>query len=297
MLRRVDLERGLYVLRYVSATDSTVPPVFEISVAEEQRSAVTLIPFPGERAGLLSLPGDFLVVRALTRSFIKVRARPRVRNGSIAGELRLENLETSAAGWSSAQPDRIVPPVPSPERPGATPALERPQLRVLAHLSRTGDVSVGDGEWVGGPQMRRSMEGFAVSWLNKPADVDIICAAELGGSVRTVAPKAKDGFVGTRGRAVPLVSVNFQLTGSAADDFYIVADGLFSDASLVSKRGKKVSLSGPTGTEALVGLRLSVEARGQIVGAPVRQSRAGGTAVLGSSRAKVFRRSMTADRP
>jgi len=66
-------------------------------------------------------------------------------------------------------------------------------------------------------------------------------------------------FLGTRGRALPLVAATFEISGPGAGHFQLAVDALFLGSPRMTVAGQHVVLSGPTGREPMVGLRLRIE--------------------------------------
>ena len=66
-------------------------------------------------------------------------------------------------------------------------------------------------------------------------------------------------FAGTRGRAMPLTGVVFELSGAASSDYQVRVEAAFLGSPTMRVIGKRVVLSGPTGREPLVGLRMNLE--------------------------------------
>lgn len=58
---------------------------------------------------------------------------------------------------------------------------------------------------------------------------------------------------------MPIVSVMFELSGPGSADYQFAAEAIFLGAPAKRITGKRVVVSGPTGREPLVGLRLSVD--------------------------------------
>lgn len=79
------------------------------------------------------------------------------------------------------------------------------------------------------------------------------------------APVEAGTFVGTGGRALPLVEMLLELSGTSAAQYELVAEAAFLGVPILRACGEKLTLAGPTGHEALVGIRLKVE---QIIGVP-----------------------------
>ena len=79
--------------------------------------------------------------------------------------------------------------------------------------------------------------------------------------------------------------VRFELGGQAAKDHEFVIEALFQGAPPVSAKGRSISLSGPSGREALVGLRVG------LVDVPGAAELATKKSDRGSGRVRVFRSS------
>ena len=67
------------------------------------------------------------------------------------------------------------------------------------------------------------------------------------------------GYAGTRGRALPIVGISFELSGSGAGDFRLSTEAIFLGAPVARMTGRHVKMSGPTGREPLVGFRLRLD--------------------------------------
>jgi hypothetical protein len=133
-------------------------------------------------------------------------------------------------------------------------------MRILGHVTGIGDVWVKSGEWIAGPSAPSRIEGISIDWPDKPADFEIHYA------VKTAKPQAISGrtmelgsFAGTRGKAMPLVSLMFELAGAAADDHQLTVEAIFLGAPATRMTGKRIVASGPTGREPLVGLRVGLQ--------------------------------------
>jgi hypothetical protein len=176
-------------------------------------------------------------------------------------------------------------PAPSAES-GARIAGGRGDLRVLGHVAGIGDVLADADTWLAGPAAPSRIEGIAVEWPGRPDDL------RLRYSVRTARSQAGSGrmmdmgaFAGTRGRALPIVSLVLELSGPGASGFQFAAEAIFLGSPRLRAVGRRVVLSGPTGREPLVGFRLRVDAvkvEAQPVAAPARSG-------VSSDRVRVFR--------
>ena len=150
-------------------------------------------------------------------------------------------------------------------------------------MARLGDVTVGLNEWLGGPSAPSRIEGLAIHWPNKPADLSLKYDVEIGGRQRQ-ARSARDGkFAGTKGRALPIVGLTLALEGDDEPTHEMLVEATFLGAAPIKRRGSSISLRGPSGREPLVGLKLAFELMGSF-GVQRRQD-----TVTGPGRVRVFR--------
>ena len=253
--RPMRIPRGVFVLRYSSSSDGLGAPEVMVSVAKE--SVVEIVAAEPARSVLLGRPGDSVVLRSARDSAVMIAIVPR-GGGGRGAHITLERI--------SATTDASLSQAAVREQAGGLRAV--PPLELLAHVSRRGDVLARD-EWIGGPALPLAIEGLELRWPGKGKGVDIEAAATVHGRERKVLPPAASGsFIGTRGRASPLVGVSFRLTGPDAGAYGLICEALFLGAALIKKTGSVVELSGPTGREPLVGLRLSVSSNSPGAGMP-----------------------------
>jgi hypothetical protein len=161
-------------------------------------------------------------------------------------------------------------------------------VRILGHLTGIGDIWVKSDEWIAGPSAPSRIEGISINWPDKPADLEIHYA------VKTAKPQAISGrtmelgsFAGTRGKAMPLVSLMFELSGAAADDHQLTVEAIFLGAPATRLTGKRIVASGPTGREPLVGLRVGLR-NGAVATRPASKPTAAKPA-RAAGRVRVFR--------
>lgn len=242
------VDRGLYLLRYGSGPVAGPIPVAIVSPAVGSEPFIDVISTPGVTPGLLSRPGEILVVRA-------------ERSGDLS--IKLSRRSVEAAFDASFKIELISAAIPTAPHAGANPAVEAFAdnslgLRIRAHVARRGDVEVGDAEWVAGPNAPAAIEGLEVCGV-LPAglqiEMQVLIAASRPCWLDWTAPNV---FCGTRGRATPLLGVRFRLVGPASASFVINAEALFLGSPLVACRGVNVELLSPSGVDPLVGLKLGL---------------------------------------
>src|SRR5262245_2155853 len=253
--KTVDLDRGIFIVRYATAEDEAFPPKVKVAAAPGSDDTISPILHPDEREAVLWQPGAGLVIQALDPGRLLVEVTPTRAKGSASATVKIETLTQgkpaieidTSADWQG-------------DERGA-PAEEVVQdLRLLGHVAGRGDVVVAANEWVGGPAAPSRIEGIAIEWPGKPLDLTVRYAVRTARSnLGSETPVDIGSFAGTRGRALALVGVLIELSGPAAAQYDAAADAVFLGSQATSAHGQKVILSGPTGREPLVGLRLRIE--------------------------------------
>jgi hypothetical protein len=238
---------GLYLLRYVSTRAASGCPIVRARPSSTDGRGISIQPLPGRATADLASPGECVLIRAENSGALDVTVFSADPNGSLEAEVRLERIVTSENAKS--------------ERVSQAPVLAsaKPALQVLAHVAHRGDCVVGHGSWICGPDLPMSIEGIAIRWPNKPANVELRYAAISEKSPRGRAQEKSAGeFAGTRGKAAPLLGLSLALSGPQAADYELRAEALFLGSSVERKSGSQIMLSGPTGREPLVGFKLSI---------------------------------------
>ncbi|MEO6779463.1 MAG: hypothetical protein ABI407_00670 [Bradyrhizobium sp.] len=240
----VDLDRGLFCIQYQSADDEASPPKVVVSAAPGHEREVELVLHPDADEAVLWQPGSSLIVRTNAAVQLHVQVVPLRQNGSKAAAVKFEPLTQGtpvyrAGGeWDSAADDG---------------------MRLLGHVAGIGDVLVGPNEWIAGPTAPSRIEGIAIQWPQKPGDVDLRYAVKSASQPGT--PKMVDlqSFAGTRQRALPITGIVLELSGPSASNYQLWAEALFLSSPTLRAIGQRLVLSGPTGREPLVGLRIAIQ--------------------------------------
>jgi hypothetical protein len=274
--RTVEIDRGLFLVRYASAADHEHPPKVTVRPQKgDQRVAVVLHPDHDE--AVMWEPGAFLVIRATEPTTLAVEVEASSPTSSAAASVRIEPIDQGQRP-AAAQPDR------DGEIFGEVTAV-----RVLGHVASVGDVIVNGGDWIAGPTAPSRIEGIAIEWPDMPEDIDLQYTVKTATAQSIVGRTTGPGtFAGTRGKALPIVAMVLDLSGSGAADIRLEAEAIFLGSPAVRGVGHQITLSGPTGREPLVGLRINVKrvdatTRRQGVAAPLA-ARTGH-----ASRVRVFR--------
>jgi hypothetical protein len=275
--KAVDLDRGLFFINYKSAEDTTAPPRVTLSAATGHERTIQFILHPDATEPTLWRPNSAVVVRVNSRARLQVEVLPTRAGGSRAATVSIEPIQSGQ-----------LAPATLEQNIGARSALSNDAFKLLGHVAGIGDVVVGPNAWIAGPAAPSRIEGLALEWPDKPADLDLRYAVQLAnaqpGSGRLV---PLGTFAGTRGRALPLTGVVLEMGGNSELQF--AAEAIFLSAPTLRAIGRRVVLSGPTGREPLVGLRITVE-RIASFGATEEIARpAASTTPAGSGRVRVFR--------
>jgi hypothetical protein len=192
-------------------------------------------------------PGACIVVLANRNGRLEVAVSPTQPNGSVGARIKLIPLSNNPAPAKEAFDSAAEPFDPS-------------RIQILGHIAGVGDKVVRVGEWIAGPTSPSRIEGIAIEWPNKPNGVDLRYAVRVGGATPGTTRALDVGsFAGTRGRSAPLVGATLNIGGPNAGGYQLVADAMFLGAPQIRIAGQHIVLSGPTGREPMVGLRLAIE--------------------------------------
>jgi hypothetical protein len=252
--KSIEVQKGLFLIRYDSADDFASPPRVTISPDPGESEGIKLILPPGTDEAILWSPGACMVLHARQNGRIDVAVTPAQPNGSVGARIRLVPLSNDPGGLAAVKSAGTVP----------EGVFDPTQIRLMGHVAGVGDVVVKTGEWVAGPAAPSRIEGFILQWKNKPRNVGLRYAARIGGP-RPVPTRMVDvgTFAGTRGRALPLVGATLEMSGAGANGHQLEVDALFLGSPQMRVVGPRVVISGPTGREPLVGLRVAVTAIGE----------------------------------
>ena len=248
----VDLDRGLFLVQYNSAEDRDFPPKVVISPAPGHEQRIEIITHPDSDGATLWQPQTSLVVLASEPASLQVMVVPMKVQGSRAASVRIEPIAQGKAADEVSFESR-------------DPFLD--QLRILAHVAGIGDVVVAANEWIAGPNAPSRIEGLSVQFPQQSAGADIRYSVKFGNGQVSATVGAGE-FAGTRRRALPITGLIFEISGTSTQNCQLAADAIFLSSPAIRVTGKRIVLSGPTGREPLVGLRLAIERTNEV---PVQQ--------------------------
>ncbi|MBH5399933.1 hypothetical protein HZZ13_19380 [Bradyrhizobium sp. CNPSo 4010] len=259
--KTLDLQKGLFLIRYDSAEDAAQPPKVSLSVDPQSSGSVEFLLPPEVEEPVLWSPGANVVVRLSAPARLQVELSPRSAGGSLGARIQSAQLSTDPLGLAAL--DEAPPDFAG--------------LRLIGHLAGRGDTLVGLGEWLGGPMAPTRIEGVGIDWAERPQNFGVRHSVRVGGpgEPKTTEFVEAGGYSGTRGRALPLVGATFEVFGSAAQHYEITADAIFLGSPQMKVTGQRVVVSGPTGREPLVGLRLQIASTRAVQSRPDRSVSSG----------------------
>jgi hypothetical protein len=276
----VNLEKGLFLVRYAAAQDDARPPKVSLSPEPSSDRSIAFFLHPDQSQAVLWQPGSCLVLRAAGRGKLAVDVTPIHENGSSNATIRIEPLTQGRAAKTELAA-------------GSPSGLS--DFRVQGHVASIGDVAVEADQWLAGPSRPSRIEGISIAWPSKPNDLDIRYSVKTA-RAQAISDRLMElgSFAGTRGKGLPIVGMIIELSGPGAANFQFVAEAIFLGSPAMRISGKRIVAGGPTGREPLVGLRLNLQ---QLNAA--QRIDAGVAAIApprGSSRVRVFRNQAPPDR-
>jgi len=251
--RTVDLKAGVFVVRYALAEEVSAHPRIRVSVGENSTNDVFIV-LKDENPADVTLwrPGTSVALRAERPGAIAIEVLPVQPDASTNATIKIDSI-------IQGEDDFVL----LGQEPGnAKQTLNITTFKLHGHVAGRGDIEVPADEWLAGPAVPARIEGIAIEWPSKPHNLDIRYSAIGPRSNAAATPLVGlGGFTGTRGRALPVLGVNIELSGSGTSNVQLVAEALFLGSPIMQAKGERVILSGPSGLEPLIGLKLTLEPR------------------------------------
>jgi hypothetical protein len=280
--RIVEIDRGLFLVRYASAEDEKQPPKVSIAPDAGSDDKISFILHPDCHEAVLWEPSSCLVVRVTSPGRLAVEVVPQTQSGTAAASVQIEPLTQGIGPLTQGQ----HPSVSAKRRGDSSLPDDLEGFRILGHVAGIGDVIVNAGEWLAGPIAPSRIEGVSIEWPNKPNDVDVHYSVKTA-KAQTISGQTTGTFAGTRGKALPIVGVTLEMSGFGAENYHFDVEAIFLGSPAVRHSGTRIVLTGPTGREPLVGLRVALVRAGPVerVSSAAAGSRPGNAA----TRVRVFR--------
>ena len=245
------LEPGMYIFRYASQTPADKPVCIALQQAPLGKGAIDFFPGEGVSKNMMTRLGDTIVARVKGGITTVLITEYHMFDAAIDPiDLRIDRIDTSPAIM------RDFGVIKASEANAAIAPSQAPvSLKLVAHMQQIGDVESTDG-WVGEHDSTKRLESFCIVWDNKPAGVDMVYTSTVAGSGPS--PNVVTGtFTGTRGKSLPLVSAGFSLVGPNRNFYDLSGHIVFSGAAPQLVVANQM-MYGPTGTEPLVALHISI---------------------------------------
>jgi hypothetical protein len=253
---RLDVPRGLFVLRYVDREISQAP-IISVRPLPGSEHSLTIIHHPDLSPTILDRPGAAVVVSSQGRASLEISAQARAFGGSLEARVDLEPLVKPSVHEHGRDEQVNLPRLATSD----TELVRRPDdsvgLSILGHVSRRGDVVVQGGNWIAGPDAPSPIEGIEIrvesrasSWLES----QVLASGDANWS----GWQSPGQFLGSRGRARPLVGMRIRTTPSAPHDLSVDASALFLGSPVLRREGAHVELRSPAGHDPIVGLQIGV---------------------------------------
>ncbi len=270
----VPVDRGMHLLRYLSASDATFSPIAEVRQGSGSEGAIEIISAPGVPFSKLARPGSCLVIRAEQAGELVVTLSARSVGGSLDAAFRLESITSieEVENWRRILSEEASP-ANSPDVLGISRAgnsvdmgspVQKAGVSLLAHLSRRGDVLVSEGQWVGGPDAPSAVEGLELRFA-KGSDVDVEMQVLIGVRQPRWTDWVKSGvFAGTRGRGLPITGFRLRLRGGELSALEMNVEGLFLGSMVNARNGREIEMISAAG-DPLVGLKFAFRSGEKIV--------------------------------
>jgi hypothetical protein len=256
------VEMGLFVVRYASSRAAKAPSVF-VRPSPLCEGQFQIISAPGRQPGVLSRPGDCVVVFAPEDGSLQVTVSTKAPDGDLDASIRMEALAEAPVEEPAAPRSSIAGPRPNgsarvvSKRPREAPVVFS-GFAVMAHVARRGDLLADSGEWIGGPAAPAPIEGLQINWT-PPAGVTLeYQVLAVGARGRWSTWVFSGEFAGSRGRRLPLAGVRLRLGGEFADRFRLDGEALFLGSTVEADSSRDLEFASRSGTDPLVGLRLEL---------------------------------------
>jgi len=279
--KTIDLARGLFLVRYNGADDKMSPPVVRIYADRTSINNCNIITGPDAVNGTLYGPESGLVVSVFRPARLIVEVTPQHAGGSTAANIKIEpltqgqpadqpfghepglgNLSLGNVGLGNLNLGSLNPGNASPGNSslGNSSLGNLSDFKLLAHVAGLGDVTVTANSWIAGPSAPARLEGICLDWPSKPQDLNLQYAVKFARPQRGDNQFVPVGtFAGTRGRALAITGFSLEASGPGLDRYAISAETIFLAAPALRVTVNRIVVSGPSGREPLVGLKLNIE--------------------------------------
>lgn len=253
------LEPGMYIFRYASQPAADKSVRIALQQAPLGQGVIDFFPAEGVSKNILSKLGDCIIGRVKGGVTTVLITEYYLANTDIEPvDLRIDRIDTSAAIMRSFKPALTAtdsPALPHQAAPGTA------VLKMTGHLEQTGDISVTN-QWLGDESSQARLEGFAITWDNKPQGVDLAYTTTLDGAGPS--QKVMSGtFTGARNKAAAIIAVGFSLIGPERASYELGGYAVFAGGDRQAIITDQM-IFGASGSEPLVALYITITPRTEI---------------------------------
>jgi hypothetical protein len=248
----------MYIFRYASQPIAERSVCIALQQAPLGKGVIDFFPAEGVSKNMLTKLGDCIIGRVkggVSTVLITEYYLADVEIDPV--DLRIDRIDTSAAIMRNFMP--ATRPPEAVAFSATTPV--RAILNLTGHVEALGDVSVAN-ECLGDEHGVARLEGFSIHWENKPSGVDLAYTSTIAGagpSQKVLTP----GFTGARNKGAALVAVGFGLTGPDRSLYELTGYVVFAGAAPQPIVAEQM-LFGPSGSEPLVAIQLSITPKNEI---------------------------------
>jgi hypothetical protein len=252
------LEPGMYIFRYASQPIAERSVCIALQQAPLGKGVIDFFPAEGVSKNMLTKLGDCIIGRVkggVSTVLITEYYLADVEIDPV--DLRIDRIDTSAAIMRNFMP--ATRPPEAVAFSATTPV--RANLNLTGHVEALGDVSVAN-DCLGDEHGVARLEGFSIHWENKPSGVDLAYTSTIAGagpSQKVLTP----GFTGARNKGAALVAVGFGLTGPDRSLYELTGYVVFAGSAPQPIVAEQM-LFGPSGSEPLVAIQLSITPKNEI---------------------------------
>ena len=252
------LEPGMYIFRYASQPIAERSVCIALQQAPLGKGVIDFFPAEGVSKNMLTKLGDCIIGRVkggVSTVLITEYYLADVEIDPV--DLRIDRIDTSAAIMRNFMPASRPPEAVAFS--ATTPV--RANLNLTGHVEALGDVSVAN-DCLGDEHGVARLEGFSIHWENKPSGVDLAYTSTIAGagpSQKVLTP----GFTGARNKGAALVAVGFGLTGPDRSLYELTGYVVFAGSAPQPIVAEQM-LFGPSGSEPLVAIQLSITPKNEI---------------------------------
>jgi hypothetical protein len=248
----------MYIFRYASQPVAERSVCIALQQAPLGKGVIDFFPAEGVSKNMLTKLGDCIIGRVKSGVATVLITEYYLADMQVDPvDLRIDRIDTSAAIMRNFMPASPPPEAVSFSRTAPTRAV----LKFSGHVEKHGDVSVVDG-CLGDEVGSARLEGFSIAWDNKPSGVDLAYTSTIAGA----GPSQKvltGSFTGARNKSASLVAVGFGLTGPDRSHYELTGYVVFAGSAPQAIVNEQM-LFGPSGTEPLVAIQLSITPKTEI---------------------------------